>query len=201
MIFALLPAAGRSSRMGQPKLLLPYRGVTILEAVLRTLQQAGIERILVVTPPDLPELGRIAQAAGVEVHVLAELTKDMRATVEAGLRHAEATFRPQGEDDWLLIPADHPTLDLEIINQLREARESRADRSIFVPTWNGKRGHPTLIRWRHVEHIRNLPADQGINSYLRQQHGTVLEIPAQSADVLIDLDTPEDYRRLEGSYP
>lgn len=196
MIVALLPAAGRSRRMGQPKLLLPYRGRTVLEQVVATLHLAGIEHIVVVTPPDLPQLARLAHESKAIAVELREQTPDMRATVEAGLAFIETQFHPSPSDDWLLIPADHPTLSPQIIQQLRQARASQQERSVFVPVWNGKRGHPTLIRWSHVAGIRALPANQGINAYLRQQETAVLEVPATSADVLLDLDTPEDYQRL-----
>jgi CTP:molybdopterin cytidylyltransferase MocA len=65
-----------------------------------------------------------------------------------------------------------------------------------VPTHAGRRGHPALIGWKHVTGTRAHPAGQGLNSYLRQCAAKMLEVPAASADVLYDLDTPADYERL-----
>jgi CTP:molybdopterin cytidylyltransferase MocA len=67
---------------------------------------------------------------------------------------------------------------------------------IVVPVHEGRRGHPTLIAWRHVAAIREHPSGKGINDYLRSRREQILEIPAPSAAVLWDLDTPEDYERL-----
>jgi molybdenum cofactor cytidylyltransferase len=52
----LIPAAGKSRRMGQPKLLLPLRGTTVLEQVLAAVRSAGVDEILVVVAPEMDDL-------------------------------------------------------------------------------------------------------------------------------------------------
>ena len=197
MTFALLPAAGASRRMGRPKLSLPLGDTTVLGQVVRTLRQAGIEHVIVVANvATAPEVSLIAEASGAEVCRLYADTPDMRATVEEGLRWLETRFHPQPDDDWLLVPADHPALDAVVVRQLCVARATHPNCSVVVPTFEGRRGHPTLISWKHVEGIRAHPAGQGLNRYLRLHQGETLELPVTSADVLCDLDTPEDYERL-----
>jgi CTP:molybdopterin cytidylyltransferase MocA len=127
---------------------------------------------------------------------LAEETPDMRATIEHGLRWLEERFHPGPDDDWLLSPADHPSLDALVVRHLAQARAVHPDRSIFVPAFEGRRGHPALIGWKHVAGIRSHPAGQGLNAYLRRHTAETLEVPVASAGVLCDLDTPEDYERL-----
>jgi molybdenum cofactor cytidylyltransferase len=95
----------------------------------------------------------------------------------------------------LLLPADHPALDAAVVRRLLEAR-AQAQHTIVLPAFEGKRGHPALIDWGHVAAVRALPPGQGLNVYFRQQQGQTLEVPVASADVLSDLDTPEDYARL-----
>jgi molybdenum cofactor cytidylyltransferase len=195
-VFALVPAGGRSARMGRPKLSLPLGGRTVLEHTVSAFRRAGVEHALVVVGPHVPELVPLAEAAGAQVCRLPEATADMRATVEQGLRWLEEHFRPGPDDAWLLAPADHPTLGAEAVRRLVQARADHPERSVFVPTWEGRRGHPALIGWKHVAGIRAHPADQGLNTYLRGCAAEVLEVPAASADVLCDLDTPADYERL-----
>jgi molybdenum cofactor cytidylyltransferase len=195
-VFALVPAGGKSARMGRPKLSLPLGGRTVLEHTVTAFRRAGVEHVLVVVGPHVPELVPPAEAAGAQVCRLPEETADMRATVEQGLRWLEEHFRPGPDDAWLLAPADHPTLDADVIRQLLQARAEHPERSVFVPTWEGRRGHPALIGWKHVAGIRAHPAGQGLNTYLRQCAAEVLEVPAASADVLCDLDMPADYERL-----
>jgi molybdenum cofactor cytidylyltransferase len=196
MTFAVIPACGHSRRMGRPKLSLKLGGRTVLEHVLDALRRGGAEHPLVVVGPHVPELSLIAEANGVHVCRLPEETADMRATVEAGLAWLEQRFHPRQEDDWLLVPGDHPALDPDVVRQLRQMRLKHPDRSIFVPTFQGRRGHPTLIGWKHVADIRAHPAGEGLNTYLRGQAEEVMELSVASAAVLCDLDTPEDYERL-----
>jgi molybdenum cofactor cytidylyltransferase len=195
-VFALVPAGGRSARMGRPKLSLPLGDRTVLEHTAGAFRRAGVEHVVVVVGPHVPELVPLAEAAGAHVCLLAEETADMRATVEQGLRWLEEYFQPGPDDAWLLAPADHPTLGADVVRQLLQARADHPGRSVFVPTWDGKRGHPALIGWKHVAGIRAHPAGQGLNTYLRQCADEIHEVPAAGADVLCDLDTPADYERL-----
>jgi molybdenum cofactor cytidylyltransferase len=191
--FAVIPAAGKSVRMGRPKLALPLNGRTVLERVIMALRQAGIEHIIVVVGPHVASLARLAESSGAHALVLPEETPDMRATLEKGLDWLEARFQPSAEDWWLLVPADHPTIQPSIVEKLLRARADTAAKSIILPTYQGKRGHPTLISWSHVAGIRAMPSGLGLNQYLRGQPADVLEVPTNSPQVVCDLDTPEDY--------
>jgi molybdenum cofactor cytidylyltransferase len=182
--------------MGRPKLLLPWQGRLVIEQVIAALRAAGIARLLVVVSPDLPELARVASAAGAATFLLAAPTADMRATVEAGLAWIEQTWSPRDEAGWLLVPADHPVLDPSVVRQLLEAWQSQPDRTIFVPTHAGRRGHPTLLAWSEVAALRASPLGEGLNRFIRSRPERTAEVPVDSDLILADLDTPEDYARL-----
>jgi molybdenum cofactor cytidylyltransferase len=49
MIAAIILAAGQSRRMGQPKMLLPWGKLTVIEHVITTFLNAGVEEVLVIT--------------------------------------------------------------------------------------------------------------------------------------------------------
>lgn len=199
MTFAIVPAAGHSTRMGRPKLALPLAGRTVVEHVIDALRIGGVHHVIVVVGPHVPELVPLAHVAGADVCLLAEPTSDMRATVEHGLRWVEERFHPQADDRWLLVPADHPVINADVVRQLL-SRFGEGSSSILVPVHNGRRGHPTLLAWKHVAGIRALAADQGINAYLRSRAAETLELVVDDEGVLIDLDTPEDYERLVRSF-
>jgi molybdenum cofactor cytidylyltransferase len=194
-VIAIVPAAGLSTRMGRPKLALPLGDRTILEHVVTALQASAYQTVVVIGP-HVPELVPLAKAAGAQVCLLAEQTPDMRTTVERGLQWIEEHFRPRPTDAWLLAPADHPTLDPSVVRELCDSFRTDPSRSILIPVHSGRRGHPALVSWRHVEGIRALPKDRGINAYWREHVSEVREVPVSSAGVLCDLDTPEDYARL-----
>jgi molybdenum cofactor cytidylyltransferase len=194
--FALLPAAGTSSRMGRPKLALLLGGRTVLERVLGTLRSAHVMDTLVVLGPNLQDLKPLADGAGAWTLSLEQPTPDMRATIQCGLDWLEKNQRPQESDAFLLLPPDHPTLSREPIELLLRAR-STSSATIWIPTYQGRRGHPALIGWNHVPGIRAMPPHEGLNLYLRAHARETLEVPCATDDVLRDLDTPEDYERLQ----
>jgi molybdenum cofactor cytidylyltransferase len=199
--FALIPAAGKSVRMGQPKLLLPLRGRPVLEHTIAAFHDVGVERVLVVIGPHLPELACVAEKIGAQVLMLDTETADMRATLERGLDHLEGTYHPDVEDDWFLLPADHPALEPGVIRELLQARSAYPEHSIFVPTFEGRRGHPVLIGWRHVAGIRAWPRGLGLDTYLRACADAMLEHPVTSRGILLDMDTPADYERMNANIP
>lgn len=193
--YAVVPAAGKSTRMGRPKLALALGGRSVLERVVASLRQGGVDHVHVVVGPHVPGLAPIAQAAGASVQLLPCETPDMRSTVEHGLAWLEQHHHPAVDDFCLLAPADYPTLDSAVVRQVRLAGRERPQ-MIVVPTVQGQRGHPVLFGWGHVAGLRALPAGQGLNAYLRQRPGDVTELPVTSATILDDLDTPDDYERL-----
>ena len=193
--FGLIPAAGKSLRMGRAKLLLPLAGRTVLECVVDAVRAGGVHEVLVVVGPENHPLHEIAQRAGAHVLRLSHETADMRATCQAGLAWLQSEFQPSPSDGWLLSPADHPTIEPTVVRALLSAAEEDLGRSIIVPVHEGKRGHPVWLRWSHVEGIRAMPEGRGLNAFIRLQRDT-MELEWPSPDVLQDLDTPDDYQRL-----
>jgi molybdenum cofactor cytidylyltransferase len=195
MTFAVVPACGQSSRMGRPKLALPLGDRTVIERVVAALRAGGVGKVLVVVGPHVPELVPLASAAGADVLALPDATPDMRTTVERGLAWIEDRHRPSPDDCWLLAPADHPAFTSDVVCQLLGAARE-VSHSVVVPVYQGRRGHPALLCWRHAAGIRALPRDEGINAYLRRHTNETLELPVPDPGILTNLDTPEDYARM-----
>jgi CTP:molybdopterin cytidylyltransferase MocA len=196
MIFAVVPANGRSTRMGRPKLALPLGGSTVLGRVVKALRDGGADVVVAVFGPHAAELVPLAEAAGCACCPAPGDTLDMRATVELGLAWLEERYRPGPDDAWLLAPADHPTLDAAVVRALLAARAAAPAASVFIPTFGDRRGHPALLGWHHVDAVRRRPPGEGLNVYLRGRASATRLVPVADAAVLGDLDTPEDYRRL-----
>lgn len=194
--FAVIPAAGKSRRMGRPKLALPVGGRPVIERVVTALRDGGAYPVVVVTGPHDPAVGPLARAAEAEVCELPAATPDMRATVEHGLRWLEDRHRPRPDDAFLLTPADLPLLDAATVRALYEAWARRPAATFLLPTHAGRRGHPVLIAWRHVAGIRALSPGTGIDAYLREHTGEAQEVPVPSAGVVTDMDTPGEYETL-----
>ena len=88
MIYAIVPAAGQSTRMGQPKLILPLAGRSVLEHVVSSLRAGGVDHVLVVAGPHVPGLPLIAALACARVCLLQDATADMRSDGRTRLRLA-----------------------------------------------------------------------------------------------------------------
>jgi molybdenum cofactor cytidylyltransferase len=195
--FAIVPAAGRSVRMGRPKLLLPWGETTVIEATLAAWRDGGVSQTIVIVHPADVELAELCRARGASVVVAPTPPVDMKASVLLGLNFVRDTLAPQAGDAWLVAPADMPTLSAEVIRQLLSAHDT--DKSaILVPEHQGQRGHPVLFPCSAAADVTKLAGDTGIDQLT---HGTGVrmvdcgELPAAS-----DLDTPDDYHRLQNRH-
>lgn len=193
--FAIVPAAGLSVRMGRPKLLLPWRETTVIQHVLATWRASQVSRTVVVVRPDDDELATVCRNAGVDVVVPATAPSEMKVSIEHGLRHVERAYCPSDDDAWLLAPADIPGISNSTIDRLLLASAGNSSPAIVVPCHEGRRRHPVLFPWSMAREVSELTDGEGVNVLL-QRH-PVREIACPEAGTQDDLDTPDDYRRLQ----
>ena len=195
-IYAVLPAAGRSRRMGRPKLLLPLGGSTVIARLVGALRAGGVDDVIVVVRPDDTTLQEAAEAAGAQVVCPENDPADMRQSVQYALDYLAAERHPNADDGWMLIPADHPLVDAKIVESLLASWRAGAA-PILIPTHEGRRGHPTLFRWELSDEVPRIPPHQGLNRLVHDHESHVQEFPVPSDHILLDLDTLEDYERLQ----
>lgn len=193
--FAIVPAAGRSQRMGRPKLLLPWGATTVIEQVLAAWKASQVSAVIVTAHPDDDVLIARCWAAGADVVIVDPPPIDMKASVAAGLAYVEATYHPEPTDVWLLAPADLPRLNARLIEQLLSAHKPH-DPRVLVPTAAGRRGHPVLFPWPLAAAVSKLAAEQGVDALVAAAHAR--EIDCDELAAFADLDTPDDYERLKG---
>lgn len=191
--FAIIPAAGRSRRMGQPKLLLPWGVETVLERVLRNWGEAGVTRRIVVAHRDDAELIQLAEQAGAIVIAPETPPPQMKDSVLAAIDYLQAHERPEPHDVWLLAPADMPTLSPDVIRTLLSAAADQPG-LIHAPNYAARRGHPVVFPWSLTPAVRSLGRDVGVNRLLTDHPVVEISFPATVAPG--DLNTPEDYERL-----
>lgn len=193
--YAIIPAAGLSRRMGQPKLLLPWSDSTVIQCVIRAWQSSQVSKIVAVVRPDDDELQQLCRATGIEVVAPDIPPPEMKDSVRLGLDYVAQSFAPQADDAWLLAPADMPQLNAAVIDRLLSAHDPRdLPRTILAPAKDGRRGHPVLFPWPLAEEVVNLAAEEGINVLLDRHPVRLIEFTDPS--ILDDVDTPGDYERL-----
>ncbi len=198
-VFAVVPAAGFSRRMGRPKLLLPLGDRTVVQRLLDALSAGGVDATYLLIRSDDSALRDAAASASCRIIETPRATQDMRESVERLVDAIRAEQQPQPDDAWLLCPADHPLVSATLVRRLLAVwRQSSA--GIIVPRHAGRRGHPTLFSWRLAERLRRLPAGQGLNRLLREGAARVEELEVDDPDILLDLDVPADYERLQSRF-
>ncbi len=196
--FAVLPAAGRSRRMGRPKLLLPWGSRSLMEHVLRQYLAAPLEAVVVVVHPDDDELSRRVCNAGALVCRPPQPPRDMKESVRWGLRFVQQRYAPRPTDLWLLSPCDVPGVSAELIVRILSYYRPGAP-EVVVPFCGRRRGHPVALPWRASAEVFTLPEHQGINSLVARWPQCL--VPVSSQDAFHDVDTPQAYRRLRPEPP
>jgi CTP:molybdopterin cytidylyltransferase MocA len=198
-IGAVVVAAGRSSRMGAFKPLLPFLGSTVAGTVVSTLCSAGVEakNVVVVTGRE-PE--RLTAALGPDikyVHNAAYASTPMFASARLGLMEASLAEASHRAGRLFFTPADSPLFTRETLLRLLESAAR-----IVIPTHFGLPGHPVLLDARVVPEI--LGHSEGTLREAIEACGPAEYVEVPDPGVLLDMDTPPDYalsRLLAGELP
>lgn len=198
-IIALVLAAGQSRRMGRPKLLLPYRGGTILEATLNSVLESAVDGLVIVANPRIEEYlaGDLPERCFVVVND--DPASEMLTSVKIGLARAAAEFDLSPDDGLLVLPGDQPQVSGGVITTLAETyRLPRRPPEILVASYRGQRGHPSLFSVRILAEIEDWPDTRGLNELARLHPDAVRDLPITIGPMPLDVNTPQDYGRLTG---
>jgi molybdenum cofactor cytidylyltransferase len=189
---ALVLAAGASRRMGEPKLLLPWRGHTVLDATLAALLDGGATRAVVVVARGGPLLGW-KPPPHVSVAENAHPDRGMMSSVLAGLDNL-----PGPADPLLVTPADLPALLPATVATLLAAYRRLG--GVVVPRCGPRRGHPLLLAPEWQARVPGLAAGGGtLRQMLELAAGCLVEVTVDDPGAVRDVDTPGDYAKLRSS--
>jgi molybdenum cofactor cytidylyltransferase len=189
MISAIILAAGQSKRMGQPKMLLPWGNLTVIEHVIVTFLNAGIEDIVVVLGGAYERVEETIKPYPVrKIHNQDHIAGEMLSSLQCGLRQM-----PEQAQAALIGLGDQPQIQEGSIRLICEA--SREKRSwLIVPSFQMKRGHPWLVArslWHEILALKPLETPR---NFLNQHADLIHYVNVNTPTVLADLDTPEDYQ-------
>jgi len=129
--------------MGQPKLLLPWNGWTVLDQVLCAWTESLVENIVVVVRRDDEALQVACRRWPVHLVQPMDDPPDMKSSVLAGLTFLSEFWQPADEDRCFVAPADLPRLSAELIDQLLATNVPTE--KIVVPQFEDRTGHPALF--------------------------------------------------------
>jgi molybdenum cofactor cytidylyltransferase len=185
-IVGVVLGAGRSSRFGTPKQLLPFGDTTMLGQVVRNANASSLDRVVVVLGRASGELrGSVDFGRAVVVDNTAYGTgcaSSLLAGMDAAGKDCEAL---------VLLLGDQPGVRAEFVDAvLSEWRSSRPWAS--VTSYGGELGHPFVFAREAFEQLRRLHGDKAvwklIEAYPQRVHRVEIESPLPP-----DVDTPEDY--------
>jgi len=185
-IAAVVLTGGKSERMGSPKALLRFRGVTFLERILASIRSAEIEDVVVVAGHHHAAI--VAQYPQLSVTYNPDYELGMSTSVQTGLRALSKNAHGA-----LIFLVDHPLIEPATIRRLCAALDPGR---IILPVHKGRRGHPIVLASDLFSEVLGLPPELGLNSVVRRIHDRVLEVQVEDAGVLRDIDTPEQYANL-----
>lgn len=169
---ALLPAAGASARLGQPKQLLRLAGVTLVQRAVDLARAAGCARVVVVEG-----------AVPLEVeHATVVRCEGWAAGPGASLKRGLQALAP--DEAALVLLVDQWALEVASLARLLET-----DGAVVAAHYDGTLGAPVRFAPSHHHVLRELDDAHGAHAWLRAHPHEVT--PVAMPEAAFDLDTPE----------
>jgi molybdenum cofactor cytidylyltransferase len=187
-IAAVILAAGKSSRMGQTKALLKIDGHTFLESILKKLQKAGVNDILIVLGNDA---GKIRDKISLPERCI--LIKNFHPE-QGPLSSIHLAIMKLKSDinGFLLILVDHPLVSQTTYELIMNEADPQ---KIVIPVYNNKNGHPVYFGRNFFNDLLNAPLNKGARYVVHKYPEYVQKVDVQDAGILRDIDLPEDYEK------
>jgi xanthine dehydrogenase accessory factor len=193
IVDSIVLAAGKSTRMGEQKLLMPYKGKTMIATVAGKISGTNSHQTFVVTGNNSLEMKEALRDYEVTLVKNDNFEEGMLSSVQTGV----GATKPE-TDGMLILLGDQPMVSETVINRLISVFQ-KTEKGLLIPVFRGKRGHPVLISAKYKNELKSLHPEIGLRELFLNHPEDVLEIEAETGDVLKDIDTQEDYvRETEG---
>lgn len=197
LIAAVVAAAGRSTRMGEPKQLLPWGNRTVLGTVAHNLAEAGATPVICVVGHRAAEMAAaLGDAPAQLLHNPDYLQGEMLSSYQVGVRHliSSASF-PGSFLGTLLALGDQPHVPVAAIRQVLDAARTSPDR-IIMPSYEMRRGHPFYFPARLWPELLALTFEETLRVVIQRHQTEIAYVNIDSDSILRDIDTPADYQSL-----
>ncbi len=201
-ISAVILAAGRSTRMTassantssgtRNKLLLPLRGIPILQHTLNTVSSLPFAEILVVTGGERATTELLSIPYRIKKVYNPDYINGMATSIRAGVKAAA-----KSSEGLLIVLADMPLVKPTTLTALCERfAEHLSSNTIIIPTSGGKRGNPILFHVAFKPELMRLDGDMGAKSLIANYDDAVQLVEVSDEGILEDIDTPDTYQKI-----
>lgn len=192
-LWAVIAAAGLSTRMGQDKALVPFRGKSLLMHSLNTLAQCGVTNIHLTLPARLMIHHEVRQA-----RLTAHFTTHLNQFNNLGLMGSVRTVTQKAHTNvrgLMVIPVDSPVLHHRLLHLMIKSFMAITTPVIMVPSFWGADGHP-LIMSRHF--FGDVAAISTLQLLIGQKHASVRRIFWPTRSILLNLNYRHELVNAEG---
>ena len=189
--------AGASLRMGRPKLLLPWRGSTVIGQIISQWQELGAGQIAVVMRENdlalASELGRL-DFPKVDHLINPKPERGMFSSIVCA---AKWGGWKKEISSFAIVLGDQPHLKTETLRAVLELSAQNPD-AICQPALGGREQHPVILPPQVFVGLRSATAES-LKEFMKLADCPRVQVPVADAGLALDLDTPDDYKRLTDS--
>ncbi len=191
MIPAVVLAAGKSSRMGRPKALLPAgHDETFLTKIIRTFTEAGVDDVVVVVGHEAAAIAALCALSPVAARIV--LNPDYESGQLSSLLTGLSTVDRPGVQACLVTLVDVPLVAADtvraVVNRYRQTRAA-----VVRPVNRGRHGHPVLIDRSLFPLIRAADPVEGAKPVIRAHASPAGDVEVLDEGSFLDIDTPADF--------
>jgi molybdenum cofactor cytidylyltransferase len=192
-IWATILAAGISSRMGKPKLSLPWGHHTILQETTDQVVEAGYDGVVVVLGDPRDELDQLLAGRPVKIARNLNYRAGLSTSIKAGV-----AFVDSDATAFALVLGSQPCITSKI-HQIAQANFRKCGKGICAPVHDGKLGHPVIFAAKYRNAMFALQGDYGERSLLDQHKDDLFTFEVKHPEVVQCIQTLKDYEEQRPS--
>ncbi len=187
----IILAAGQSSRLGQPKQLLNFKGTSLLQHAINSARQSSLRDIILVLGSEFELIKDAIDLTGVHLASNENWQSGIASSITCGL-DAFDLFNPR-PDAAIFMVCDQPFVDSALLNQLLAAQKA-SGKPIVASAYGDIVGIPALFHKSFFNQLQALKGDTGAKKIIQQNPDDTITVPFDQGG--IDIDTPDDYHSL-----
>jgi molybdenum cofactor cytidylyltransferase len=192
-VSAVIQAAGAGTRFGGVKQLAPWGETTMIEHIVRIVEQAQTDEVQIVLGAHAAHIQARLSSLHPKSRVVLnpDWLKGMSTSLRTGLK--QTRVQPSAA---LFVNVDQPGISAQLLDRIIETyRQTGAP--IVAPRFRGMRGNPVLWDRALFDELQTLSGDMGGREILRSHQRELAWVEVDAEEELTDTDTPEEYRRLK----
>ena len=189
-VAGILMAAGASTRLGQAKQLLEWKGRPLIAHGARTALDAGLDPVVVVIGHRADEMRAALRSMTVTLVENPRWPEGMSTSMQAGL-----SALPDDIDAAMFLLVDQPRIEARHLKAMIAVHRA-SSKHIVVSAFRGGRASPTLFDRALFDQLLRITGDVGGRSIIDAYPGMVEPVEADDELALLDIDTIEDWQRI-----